>query len=174
MNDDRRPIALIGLMGAGKSVVAERLGQRLRAPVADLDALIERESGSPISELFAREGEVAFRRREAEMLERVLTAGIPVIACGGGLVIEPAPRDRLRRDCRVVWLEVSPGEAARRIEATRGRRPMLGNGEVGSRLGELLREREALYAEAAELRVTTDRRTPDEVVDAVLAELRRA
>ena len=51
---------------------------------------------------------------------------------------------------------------------------MLGNGEVRSRLGELLREREALYAEAAELRVTTDRRTPDEVVDAVLAELRRA
>src|SRR5690349_20696344 len=118
MREDGRPIALIGLMGAGKSAVAALLGERLGATVADLDAMIEADAGCSVAELFAREGEPAFRRREAALLDRVVAAGIRVIACGGGVVVDPGPRARLKQRCRVVWLEVSPGEAARRVAGT--------------------------------------------------------
>ena len=63
-----RPIALIGLMGAGKTTVAGVLGERLGVSVADLDAMIEAEEGRPIAEMFAEEGEAWFRRRGRSML----------------------------------------------------------------------------------------------------------
>src|SRR5260221_5005370 len=114
MRDDGRPIALIGLMGAGKSAVAALLGERLGAAVADLDAMIEADSGYTVAELFAREGEPAFRRRESALLDRVTAAGVHVIACGGGAVVDPGPRARLKQRCRVVWLQVSPEASGRR------------------------------------------------------------
>ena len=174
MRDDGRPIALIGLMGAGKSAVAARLGERLGAAVADLDAMIEAEAGSTIAELFAREGEPAFRRREAELLDRALGAGVRVIACGGGVVVDPAARMRLRDRCRVAWLEVTPAEAARRVAGTEARRPLLGTGDPTRRLAELLLERAPLYAEASDARIATDGRAPEQVADAVLTALRGA
>src|SRR5438105_44347 len=95
-----RPIALIGLMGAGKSAVAGRLGERLATAVADLDAMIEAETGCGVAELFARDGEPAFRRREAALFARVLAAGAGVIACGGGIVLDADTRATLRTCCR--------------------------------------------------------------------------
>src|SRR6266487_3553109 len=112
---DHRPIALIGLMGAGKSAVARMLGERLGTSVADLDAMLEAEQGLSVAAMFARAGEPWFRRRESEVLDQALRIGAGVIACGGGIVLEPAHRDALRRRCRVVWLEVSPREAVRRV-----------------------------------------------------------
>ncbi|HEY6867428.1 MAG TPA: shikimate kinase, partial [Candidatus Eisenbacteria bacterium] len=69
------PIALVGLMGAGKSEVARRLGERLGVAVADLDSMLEAEQGCTIAELFQRDGEPAFRRREIRLLEQALAAG---------------------------------------------------------------------------------------------------
>src|SRR6185503_19607132 len=92
----RDPLALVGLMGAGKSAVARVLGERLGVAVADIDAFIEAEEGSTIGELFEREGEPWFRRREGEVLRQALDAGARVIACGGGLVLDPAHRALLR------------------------------------------------------------------------------
>ena len=93
-NEHPRPIALIGLMGAGKTTVARVLGERLGASVADLDAMIEAEEGRPIAELFAHEGEAWFRRREGELLDRVLRDGVRVVACGGGIVTDPEAEAR--------------------------------------------------------------------------------
>ncbi|HTM57479.1 MAG TPA: shikimate kinase [Candidatus Udaeobacter sp.] len=174
MRDDGRPIALIGLMGAGKSAVAALLGERLGATVADLDAMIEADAGCSVAELFAREGEPAFRRREAALLDRVVAAGIRVIACGGGVVVDAGPRAHLKQRCRVVWLEVSPGEAARRVAGTESLRPLLQGDAAVRRLEQLLAQRSAFYAEAAELRIPTDGRTPDQVADGVLNALRAA
>src|SRR6185436_5381496 len=102
--DSPRPIALIGLMGAGKSAVAQVLGERLGVAVADLDAYLEAEEGCSITELFDRAGEAHFRRREGEVLRQALDAGARVIASGGGVVLDPAHRRLLRERCRVVWL----------------------------------------------------------------------
>jgi shikimate kinase len=158
-------------MGAGKSAVARVLAARLGVAVADLDARLEDEAGAPVAEQFARAGEAAFRAREHAALRHALDGGAGVVACGGGVVLDPANRELLRRGCRVVWLEVSPAAAARRVAAEPGARPLLAGASPGERLAALLAERAPLYAEVAAVRVGTDGRTPEAVAEAVLAAL---
>ncbi len=162
-------------MGAGKSAVAQALGERLGASVVDLDRMIETIEGCTVAELFERAGESWFRRRESELLADALRSGVRVVACGGGIVLDPAHRELLRERCTVVWLEVTPEEAARRVNAMAGDparvRPLLAGGDPETRLRALLAERTPLYAEAAHHRVPTAARTPGEVADAVLAAL---
>ncbi len=168
---DVRPIALIGIMGAGKSAVARVLGERLGVSVADLDGMIEAVEGCSIAELFERAGEAWFRRRESELLAEALRSGVRVVACGGGVVLDAEHRTLLREACRVVWLEVTPEEAAERIGAAgeaAHTRPLLQGGPPVERLRQLLEQRSALYAEAALVRVPTAGRTPEQVADAVL------
>src|SRR5262245_50780642 len=172
MHSGEPAIALIGLMGAGKRAVARRLAERLGAPVADLDAMLEAETGRSVAAQFAGEGEEAFRRRESRILRQALEAGARVIACGGGVVLDPANRTLLRERCRVVWLEVSPAEAARRVAGEPGVRPLLAGDDPVARLGALARERAPHYEATAHHRVPTDGRDPDAVADAVLAAVR--
>jgi shikimate kinase len=100
------------------------------------------------------------------------------VACGGGVVLDPAHRRLLSERCRVVWLEVEPAEAVRRMRESGGEpgraRPLLAGGDPEARLARLQRERAPLYAEAALVRVTTAGRTPVEVADAVLGALEAA
>jgi shikimate kinase len=173
-NVDARPIALVGLMGAGKSAVARALGERLGGAVADLDAMVETARGCSVAELFEREGEPAFRRLEGRILEQALAAGADIIACGGGIVLDPEHRSLLAARCRVVWLVVSPATAAQRLADAVGSRPLLAAGAAGAavaplqRLGTLLAERRPLYEAVALARVSVDGRTADEVADEVL------
>src|SRR5262245_43004838 len=176
-HDGRRPIALIGLMGAGKSSVARVLGERLGVGVADLDGMIEAVEGFSVAELFERAGEAWFRRRESGLLAEALRSGVQIVACGGGVVLDPERRRLLRERCRVVWLEASPETAAARLEATGGDRPsvrpLLAGRPPRERLEALLAERAPLYAEAAHVRVATDGLSPEQVADAVLAAIGR-
>ena len=178
-NVDARPIALVGLMGAGKSTVARALGERLGGAVADLDGMAEAERGCSVAEFFEREGEPAFRRLEGRILEQALAAGAGVIACGGGIVLDPAHRALLAARCRVVWLQVSPAAAALRLAGAKGSRPLLAAGAPGAtvptlqRLEVLLAERRTLYERVAQARVWVEGRTADEVADEVLRVLGR-
>ena len=175
VKQETRPIALIGLMGAGKSSVARVLGERLGVSVADLDGMIEATSGESVAALFERAGEPWFRRREGELLAEALRSGVRVVACGGGIVLDPERRRLLRERCRVVWLEVDPAEALERVRGQDDEpartRPLLAGADAGTRLRDLLRERAPLYAEAAHVRVPTGGRSPNQVADAVLAAL---
>jgi shikimate kinase len=176
-NPEERPIALVGLMGAGKSAVARALGERLGGAVADLDAMAEAERGCSVAELFRSEGEPAFRRLEGHILQRALAAGAGVIACGGGIVLDVAHRGALASRCRVVWLEVSPATAALRLADAVGSRPLLAVGEASGprallqRLEALLAARRPLFEQVAQARVSTERRTVDQVADDVLGAL---
>jgi len=165
---DPHPIALVGLMGAGKSSVARLLGTRLGVEVADLDAMLEAEEGSSVVELFRRHGEAGFRERESRALERSLAGGARVVACGGGIVLDRSNRELLRTRFRTVWLEVSPEVAAARMRSEIETRPMLEGGPIRQRLTELLRERSALYAEVAAARILTDGMPAAAVAAAVL------
>ena len=166
--DIARPVALIGLMGAGKSVVAAALGARLGGAVADVDALVEATTGASVAEVFEREGEAGFRRLEAAALEEALANHCAVVATGGGIVIDPKNRELLRERCRVFWLEVTPAEAARRVRANAESRPLLMGAAIEERLEILLRERTPFYEMLAEFRVPTSGRTAGEVADAIV------
>ena len=174
MASSARPIALVGLPGAGKSGVARAIAARLSAVAVDLDAWIEREAGHSIATLFARDGEDAFREREAAALEQALSESAAVIACGGGIVTRAAVRRRLRQRCRVAWLEVSAATAARRLASEAARRPLLAGHDLEGRLAELLADRAKAYAEVAHVRVSTDAVTVEQAAEAVLRALERA
>ncbi|MBI5169509.1 MAG: shikimate kinase [Candidatus Eisenbacteria bacterium] len=160
---EAKPVALVGLMGSGKTETARALARDLGASVADLDAMLEAVEGLSVAELFARSGEAWFRARESELLAQAVASGVRVIATGGGVVLDEARRRLLREACDTVWLEVSPAEAARRVAGSPGSRPLLAGGAPEERLSALLAERSALYAEVAAHRVFTDGRTPREV-----------
>ena len=111
-----RHLALIGMMGVGKSSVGRACAQTLGWPFADTDELVELAAGRSVAELFALNGEAAFRAREADALADALAAPLPtVVSCGGGAVIEPANRRLLHERATVVWLRASPEELVRRL-----------------------------------------------------------
>lgn len=169
-----RSIALVGIMGAGKSTVGRLLALGLGVAFVDLDAAIEAVAGRSVAELFAREGEPAFRRRESRALAAALGREASVVACGGGVVLDPAHRRLLRERCHCVWLEVSAAVAWRRLAREASGRPLLAMEDGERRLGELIDERSALYREVAETRIATDGRTPEEVARALLEALAAA
>lgn len=162
-------IALIGLRGAGKSTLGERLALALEVPFVELDREVEREAGTRLDEIFLLYGQAGYRRYERRCLERLIESGTAcVIATGGSIVSEPATYDLLLSSCRTVWLRAQPEEHMARVIAQGDTRPMAGNREAMDDLRRILAGRGALYGQA-ELSIDTSGRTPDESLE----ELRR-
>ncbi|MDR0479956.1 MAG: shikimate kinase [Burkholderiaceae bacterium] len=142
-----RPI-LVGMPGAGKSSVARQLGQRLRLPVVDTDAVIEARIGVSIRSFFQSEGEAAFRDLEEQVIAE-LTGGEPkVLATGGGAVLRRANRARLHAGGTVIYLRIFPEQLYRRLNKDT-KRPLLQVADPLARLQALYAERDALYRECA-------------------------
>jgi shikimate kinase len=166
----RRPaIVLIGMMGSGKSAVGRRLADRLGCELVDIDHEVEAAAGRPVADIFAVEGELGFRAREAAAVQAVTQRGPGVIAGGGGVVLDPTNVAALREAGTVVWLQVDPALAARRVRDDGGR-PVLARmeGTLEERLAVLTAERSAAYAAAAH-HVVDAAGAPDDVAQAVLA-----
>ncbi len=141
-----RHLALTGFMGAGKSTIGAQIARRLGREFVDLDHEIEQRAGVTITELFARDGEGTFRALEETVAESVLASGEPaVIALGGGAVLSPATRERLRRSAFTVLLDVEPAVAWSRV--ARGDRPLAADEEA---FYALHRERLPIYVEASD------------------------
>ena len=132
-------LSLAGMMGAGKTTVARELGRLLRRTVVSTDARIEALAGKAIPEIFAEDGELAFRRLEREVVGSL--SGPLVLDLGGGAFCDPENAERLLRLGKVVFLDVSPIEARRRIGSGAGR-------PLGPRWDELLASRLRLYRRA--------------------------
>ena len=171
---DARPIALLGVRGAGKSSVGAALAKRLDVAFVELDQEIEQAAGLPLGEVFALHGEAYYRRLEHEALEAVLGSGGPlVLATGGGLAASPETWALLRRRALTVWLRAAPEDHWNRVVQQGDRRPMADNPEAMAELRRLLAERQPLYAEADQV-VDTSRLSADEAVAAIQATVEAA
>src|ERR1700694_275071 len=163
-------IALIGLRGAGKSTLGERLAQSLGLPFIELDREVEKEAGAKLGEVFAMYGQDAFRRFERRALERVLNQNErAVIAAGGSLVTDPDTYRLLLDRCACVWLKASPEEHMARVIAQGDMRPFKGRSAALDEIRKLLADRERLYGRAD---VTLD--TSGKSLRQSLSEIRKA
>ena len=169
---DVKPIALLGVRGAGKSSVGAALARRLGVAFVELDQRIEQTAGLPLGELFALHGEGYYRRIEREVLTHLLADPPPlVLATGGSIVNDPTNYALLRSRCRTIWLSARPEDHWNRVVAQGDQRPMAENPHAFAELRALLAARDQLYARADHTIDTTGRRVPQ--VAAAIAELVR-
>lgn len=165
-----KPVVLVGLMGAGKSAVGKRLAARLGLPFIDADTEIERAAGRTIEEIFAIEGEAAFRRGERKVMARLLVeTPVHILATGGGAFMDPETRALIKERGVSVWLKADLDILVART-SRRNHRPLLRQGDPSEILRELIRRRYPTYAEA-DLTVESDERPPEATVDDVLRAL---
>ncbi len=160
-------VYLVGMPGSGKSTVGAELAGRYGVPFVDLDVEIEREAGMTVTEIFADRGEPGFRALEAQALVKASTQDPSVVACGGGVVLEPANRIALRNTGICVYLDVPLEELKRRVQPATDRPLIRAEGD----LERLLEARGPLYREFA-AHVVDASGPPGEVADAIVEELR--
>lgn len=162
----KRHVVLIGLPGSGKTTVGRMVADVLKATFSDVDALIERDEGRTVTQIFADRGEPAFRALERARVESLLGDSPGVIAPGGGWAAAPGTLESLRGRAIAVYLVTSPEIAAERV-APQGGRPLLAGADPAGAMRGLLRARRARY-ERADAAVTTDGRAPEIVAGEVV------
>nr|HEX4318676.1 shikimate kinase [Kofleriaceae bacterium] len=164
---EARPIALLGVRGAGKSAVGAALAKELGARFVELDREIAATAGLPLAQVFELHGEAYYRRLERDVLAQVLARAEPlVIATGGSIVTDDASYALLRARCITVWLRARAEDHWSRVVAQGDRRPMAQSPHAFEELRALLAAREPLYARADHV-VDTARRSVPQVVRAV-------
>lgn len=142
-----RTIALVGLMGAGKSTVGRRLAEKLGRAFYDSDAEIEKAAGLSVSDIFALHGEADFRRGEKQVLKRLLDLPPHVLATGGGAFIDAETRALMKEKAVSVWLNADLETLWRRVQK-RDDRPLLKRADAKAHLSNLVTAREPFYAQA--------------------------
>jgi shikimate kinase len=156
-------VFLVGMMGAGKSTIGRQLAEAIGFEFVDADRELEARSGVPIPTIFEIEGEVGFRRREAALLDELSARRNIVLATGGGAVLDPQTRQRLRERGLVVYLRTSADEVHRRTRRDKSR-PLLRTDNPRLRIEQLLAEREPLYEEVAHIVVQSAASNPKKLV----------
>lgn len=166
-----KTLALVGLMGAGKSAIGRRLAARLNVAFVDADHVIEEAAGCSIPEIFERWGEEFFRDRERQVIARLLRNPAHVLATGGGAFIQDQTRALILERCISLWLRADLDLLVMRT-GRRNNRPLLARGEPRDILKRLMDERYPTYAKAD---IVVDSRDvpPDETVDMVLSAIMR-
>jgi shikimate kinase len=157
-------IALIGFMGTGITIVGRRLAAATGKAFLELDEVISEKAGLTIPEIFRREGESGFRRREAAAVSEAAGRENTVIACGGGVVLSTINIVRLHENAEIVLLTAARQVILKRTREDGATRPLLTAADPAAAIARLLEERRPLYRRAADMTVSTTRRTPDEVV----------
>ena len=159
-------ITLTGFMGSGKTTVGKVLADFLGCPFMDLDDLIVKKAGKSIPEIFAQDGEPAFRQLEARLLRQTVekyTENTVVLALGGGAVTAPVSASLLREKTVCIYLRATLETLLARLEGETAGRPL-----ADASLADRLAAREPLYEETAHVVIDTDGLTPEEVADEII------
>jgi shikimate kinase len=167
-----RPVILTGFMGSGKSSVGRVLARHLSCRFVDLDSEIESASGRTINDIFARDGEAAFRTLESLQLERLLSeCEMAVIATGGGAVISEQNRRRMRDRGIVVNLKVTPEQVLTRLHGC-SNRPLLAAESSPVIVKALMEARQHFYADA-DIQIDTGGKSVEDASMEILRSLDR-
>ena len=158
-------LALVGFMGTGKSTIGRIVAEQMQFGFVDTDGLIEAQLGRSISDIFAREGEAAFRQCEKQALESLSRQRNLVIAAGGGLVVDPANMASLKAHALVFWLVASAETIWERVQ-TQTHRPLLQGPDPLGKIRALLAAREPSYRQA-DVFIHSGLRSPKEVAQQV-------
>jgi shikimate kinase len=150
----KRTVVLVGMMGSGKTAIGRALGLRLNVPFVDSDAAIEEAAASSIADIFARDGEAFFRKREAEVLRRLLSGPPRIVSTGGGAFLAPANREVIAQMGVAIWLDADIDTLWERVRH-KDTRPLLRTDDPKATLAALFKERSPVY-ELAGLKISVD------------------
>jgi shikimate kinase len=165
----RRPLALVGPMGAGKSTLGPQLAHALGYEFVDVDVEIRREAGVDIPHIFSVEGEAGFRAREARLIQALCAIPGRVIATGGGCVETAANCDFLAQHCFVIYLRAQPDTSWHRVRHSKSR-PLLAVSDPQATLRQLFQRRDPLYQKISALTIDVDQLTWHQVLARVMSE----
>jgi shikimate kinase len=143
----QKTVALVGMMGAGKTSLGRRLAARLEVPFRDADQEIETAAGLTVSEIFVKFGEPYFRDGERRVIARLLSEAPHILASGGGAFMDPDTRAAMRQSALTIWLKAPAGVLLSRVKK-RDTRPLLQGGDPKETIEKLLAVREPVYAQA--------------------------
>ncbi len=162
-------IYLIGMMGSGKSTVGKILAKKMKIPFVDLDHYIEVKSNKSISEIFKNDGESYFRKLESEALTHIENSNV-VAACGGGIILSEENRDKLGSTGKVVLIQASIPEIAKRLQDAIDR-PLLQDKERIQELTKIWNSRKDYYQNTAHITVDANGQTPEEIREDILKQI---
>jgi XRE family aerobic/anaerobic benzoate catabolism transcriptional regulator len=166
-----KPIALLGVRGAGKSTIGAALARKLGMRFVEVDQQIEEATGLALADVFTLHGEAYYRRVEREVLTRLLAEASPmVLATGGSIVNDPTNFALLKGRAHTIWLRARPEDHWNRVVAQGDQRPMAENPHAFEELRALLAARQKLYARA-DRSIETSGRTVRQVVASIASDL---
>jgi shikimate kinase len=152
----RGNLFLVGMPGCGKSTLGRLLSKRLGKPFYDADVELERRLGVTIPVIFELEGEPGFRDREETVLADLVLQSNVIVSTGGGVILRPSNRERLKQGGTVLYLHATPATLWERTRHSK-HRPLLQAPDPFARVQELYATRDALYREVADTVVESDR-----------------
>ncbi|MDR0611623.1 MAG: shikimate kinase [Planctomycetaceae bacterium] len=173
-------LIFIGYRGTGKTSIARKLGEQLQIPVFDSDSEIERRAGKSIADIFAQNGEAEFRNIEESTIAEILQQNESnpfVLATGGGAILRPETRRRLKNAGHVIWLTATPETIFQRIQldpASGTMRPNLTSLTPLEEIIALLEKRNPLYSETAREIIETDSLPINEITNRILSDNRQS
>lgn len=163
-------VILIGFMGCGKTSVGIRLSYSLKRTIIDTDKWIEKKQNMTVSEIFAKEGEQAFRQMETDCIKELInTADRQIISTGGGLPVKEENHVLLKALGRVYYLKVTPETVYERLKDDTTR-PLLQGADPKARIEELLLKREPLYEKCADVIIEVSDKSFDEIIAEIMKE----
>ena len=163
----KKHIVLVGLAGSGKTTIGRLVAEQLHAGFVDIDLILARREGKPITLIFAEKGEAAFRDMERKEMDAALATEPAVIAPGGGWAAQPGAIESAQPRALLVYLRLRAETAAQRAAAEQGTRPLLMGEDPMARTRQMLKDREPFYLKA-DTQLDTDGKTAEVVAREVV------